>query len=905
MQNPFEHIQKILAQCGENVARRHGNKITIEHLILEFVRKNKEINHILETGFRVDINVLENSLNQEIAKEPNCDSEESELGTPSLDATASELMRSAIKEAYICDNSPYVEPKHVLLALLKQNNNPISNLLSGNGITYDSLRDYLKNQNRKADDEAKHQAEEIAEAEDSEMKHGEITETDIEDTHAESELAVDENNENDEVETEEDMEQKSERPKANLLDSDDEPLDLNSNPEDNKKTAKKEEKKTKTNTPFIDKYGHDLTQDAAKGILDPMVGRENEVQRVMEILGRRKKNNPVLIGEPGVGKSAIVEGLAQLIKNHQSAPLLFDKRVISLDLTGLVAGTKYRGSFEERIKGIVNELETHPEIILFIDEIHTLIGAGGAEGAMDAANILKPALARGVIQCIGATTLDEYRKSIEKDGALERRFQKIIINPTTPEETLRILHNIKNTYEKFHEVTYSDEALEACVKLTDRYVTDRFFPDKAIDILDEVGSRVHLKNASIPDDILELEHNIEVLITNKQNAVANQNYELAAAYRDQQAQMEKMLTRAREKWQNGESDSHRTPVEVDDITAVVSKMTGVPVQRMAEAENSRLLKMAEKLKSKVIAQDNAVDKIVKAIQRNRIGLRDPNHPIGVFMFLGPTGVGKTYLAKKLAEEVYGDSSALIRIDMSEYADEFNSSRLVGAPPGYVGYNEGGQLTEKVRRKPYSIVLLDEIEKASGKIFNMLLQVLDEGRLTDGNGRLIDFRNTVIIMTSNAGTRQLKEFGRGVGFNAGSAHGNLLNEKDKEYARSIIQKSLSKQFSPEFLNRLDEIITFDQLGLDAIKQIIDIELKSLFKRVEDMGYHIRITDKAKEFVAVKGYDVQFGARPLKRAIQTYIEDGVCELLLGDSLTAGETIVIGKNPNKDELTFTPQS
>lgn len=482
------------------------------------------------------------------------------------------------------------------------------------------------------------------------MEHGEITETDIEDTHAESELAVDENNENDEVETEEDMEQKSKRPKANLLDSDDEPLDLNSNPEDNKKTAKKEEKKTKTNTPFIDKYGHDLTQDAAKGILDPMVGRENEVQRVMEILGRRKKNNPVLIGEPGVGKSAIVEGLAQLIKNHLSAPLLFDKRVISLDLTSLVAGTKYRGSFEERIKGIVNELETHPEIILFIDEIHTLIGAGGAEGAMDAANILKPALARGVIQCIGATTLDEYRKSIEKDGALERRFQKIIINPTTPEETLRILHNIKNTYEKFHEVTYSDEALEACVKLTDRYVTDRFFPDKAIDILDEVGSRVHLKNASIPDDILELEHNIDVLITNKQNAVANQNYELAAAYRDQQAQMEKMLTRAREKWQNGESDSHRTPVEVDDITAVVSKMTGVPVQRMAEAENSRLLKMAEKLKSKVIAQDNAVDKIVKAIQRNRIGLRDPNHPIGVFMFLGPTGVGKTYLAKNLLKK---------------------------------------------------------------------------------------------------------------------------------------------------------------------------------------------------------------------------------------------------------------
>lgn len=902
MQNPFEHIQKILAQCGENVARRHGNKITIEHLILEFVQKNKEINYILETGFRVDINVLENSLNQEIAKAPNSNSEESEQGVPSLDATASELMRNAIKEAYICDNSPYVEPKHVLLALLKQNNSSISSLLSDNGITYDSLREYLKSLNRKADDEAEHQTEEIAEAEDAEMETDEITEADIEETHDESDLAVQENNENDETEPEEDMEQISKRPKANLLDSDDEPLDLNTNPEDNKKTAKKEGKKAKTNTPFIDKYGHDLTQDAAKGILDPMVGRENEVQRVMEILGRRKKNNPVLIGEPGVGKSAIVEGLAQLIKNHQSAPLLFDKRVISLDLTGLVAGTKYRGSFEERIKGIVNELETHPEIILFIDEIHTLIGAGGAEGAMDAANILKPALARGVIQCIGATTLDEYRKSIEKDGALERRFQKIIINPTTPEETLRILHNIKNTYEKFHEVTYSDEALEACVKLTDRYVTDRFFPDKAIDILDEVGSRVHLKNASIPDDILELEHNIEVLITNKQNAVANQNYELAAAYRDQQAQMEKMLTRAREKWQNGESDSHRTPVEVDDITAVVSKMTGVPVQRMAEAENSRLLKMAEKLKSKVIAQDNAVDKIVKAIQRNRIGLRDPNHPIGVFMFLGPTGVGKTYLAKKLAEEVYGDSSALIRIDMSEYADEFNSSRLVGAPPGYVGYNEGGQLTEKVRRKPYSIVLLDEIEKASGKIFNMLLQVLDEGRLTDGNGRLIDFRNTIIIMTSNAGTRQLKEFGKGVGFKSGSI-GNVatMSDTDKEYARNVIQKSLSKQFAPEFLNRLDEIITFDQLDINAIKRIIDLELSSLIKRINDMGYGFQITEKAKQLVAEKGYDVQFGARPLKRAIQTYIEDGVCELLMQGKLEKGSIINVGKCPGKDELTF----
>ena len=662
--------------------------------------------------------------------------------------------------------------------------------------------------------------------------------------------------------------------------------------------------KKKSKTPIIDHFSHDLTQTASEGKLDPVVGRSKEIERVIEILGRRKKNNPILIGEPGVGKSAIVEGLAQLIDKQQVSGLLFNKRVVELDMTAMVAGTKFRGQFEDRIKGLIRELEESPDIIVFIDEIHTIVGAGNAQGSMDAANILKPALARGVIQCIGATTLNEYRNSIEKDGALERRFQKVIVEPTTAEETLQILNNVKERYEEHHHVVYSDDALQACVKLADRYVTDRFFPDKAIDIIDEVGSHIHHSHSSVPQPILDLQEEIVKVKGCKQKAVANQNFELAASYRDQQAQMENRLESMKLMWERGEGEEV-LPVDEIDVAQVVSRMTGVPVERMEEAESSRLRKMGATLKSAVIAQDKAIDTMVKAIQRNRVGLKEPNHPIGAFMFLGPTGVGKTYLAKKLAEQMFGSADALIRVDMSEYSESFNTSRLVGAPPGYVGYEEGGQLTEKVRRKPYSIVLLDEIEKANDKVFNLLLQVLDEGRLTDGNGRLIDFRNTVIIMTSNAGTRQLKEFGRGVGFNAGSAHGNLLDEKDKEYARSIIQKSLSKQFSPEFLNRLDEIITFDQLGLDAIKQIIDIELKSLFKRVEDMGYQIRITDKAKEFVAVKGYDVQFGARPLKRAIQTYIEDGVCELLLGDSLTAGDTIVIGKNPNKDELTFTPQS
>ena len=660
------------------------------------------------------------------------------------------------------------------------------------------------------------------------------------------------------------------------------------------------QQKTKSKTPVLDNFGTDLTKQAAEGLLDPCVGREKEIQRVIEILGRRKKNNPILIGEPGVGKSAIVEGLAQMISNHHCSPTLFNKRLVTLDMTGVVAGTKYRGQFEERMKLLVKELEQNPDIIIFVDEIHTLIGAGSTPGSMDAANILKPALARGTIQCIGATTLDEYRNSIEKDGALERRFQKVQVEPTTNEETLEILHNVRDRYEHHHHVNYTDEALEACVKLTARYVTDRFMPDKAIDAMDEVGSRVHLKNANIPPEITEKEQELKQVTEKKLQAVSDQNFELAAGYRDRQTVIEHELQELNRKWQNGETDT-RQQVTADEVADVVSMMTGVPVQRMAREEGIRLKGMAQELKSQVIAQDKAIDKMVRAIQRNRVGLKDPNHPIGAFMFLGPTGVGKTYLAKKLAEFMFGSAEALIRVDMSEYTESFNVSRLIGAPPGYVGYEEGGQLTERVRRRPYSIVLLDEIEKAHGNVFNLLLQVLDEGRLTDGNGRFVDFRNTVIIMTSNAGTRQLKDFGRGVGFNTTSSSALMLNEQDKEHARQIVQKALSKQFSPEFLNRLDEIITFDQLDLQAIKQIIDVELKSVFKRIGDLGYQVELSDEAKQFVAEKGYDVQFGARPLKRAIQTYIEDGISELIVNGDVKTGATIHINKVEGKDELSF----
>ena len=666
-------------------------------------------------------------------------------------------------------------------------------------------------------------------------------------------------------------------------------------------TATAKTGKSNNGTPVIDNFGTDLTELAAKGALDPVVGREKEILRVMEILGRRKKNNPVLIGEPGVGKSAIVEGLAQMIVNEQTSPLFFNKRIVNLDMTSIVAGTKYRGQFEERLKALLKELENNPDIIIFIDEIHTLVGAGSTPGTMDAANIMKPALARGVIQCIGATTLDEYRNSIEKDGALERRFQKVIVEPTTREQTLQILTNIRGRYEQHHHVSYTDDALKACVTLTERYISDRQFPDKAIDAMDEAGSHIRISKCQVPSEIIDKQTELKKVKSQKQSAVKNQNYELAAAYRDMQTKIEAELKEMNEHLTAGDNVEKQV-IDTPDIENVVSMMTGIPVQKLGGKEEIRLKGMASELKGTVVAQDKAIDKVVKAIQRNRVGLKDPNHPIGVFMFLGPTGVGKTFLAKKLAEFMFGTKDALIRVDMSEYSEQHTVSRLVGAPPGYVGYGEGGQLTEKVRRHPYSVVLLDEIEKAHGNVFNMLLQVFDDGRLTDGNGRTVDFRNTVIIMTSNAGTRQLKDFARGVGFTAAGAGNSLAaNDKDKEYARSIIQKALSKQFSPEFLNRLDEIITFDQLDINAIRQIINGELNGLFSRIEAIGYKVEISDEAKDMVAKKGYDVQFGARPLKRAIQNYIEDGLSDKIINGDLKAGDTISIGKKEGKDELEF----
>ena len=658
----------------------------------------------------------------------------------------------------------------------------------------------------------------------------------------------------------------------------------------NRQTTQTEQKQAEGGTPYLDNYGIDLTKAAEGGKLDPVVGREKEIERIAQILSRRKKNNPILIGEPGVGKSAIAEGLALRIVEKRVSRALFGKRIVSLDMTAVVAGTKYRGQFEERIRAILTEVKKHPDVILFIDEIHTIVGAGSAAGSMDAANMLKPALARGEIQCIGATTLDEYRKNIEKDGALERRFQKVLVEPTSPEETLQILRNIKDKYEEHHNVTYTDEALEACVRLTDRYVTDRYFPDKAIDAMDEAGSRIHLTHISVPREIEEQERLIEEAQQHKNEAIRLQNFELAASFRDRENQYTEQLERLKNEWKEKLKDNRET-VDAPQIEEVVSMISGVPVQRMAQAEGVRLKGMKQALLSKVIGQDKAVETLVRSIQRSRVGLKDPNKPIGTFLFLGLTGVGKTHLAKELAKNMFGTTDAIIRIDMSEYMEKFTVSRLIGAPPGYVGYEEGGQLTEKVRRHPYSIVLLDEIEKAHSDVFNMLLQVMDEGRLTDSLGRTVDFKNTIIIMTSNIGTRQLKEFGKGIGFTA------QTGENEKEHANSVIRKALNKSFAPEFINRLDEIVTFDQLDIASLEKIIDIELAGLYKRIEGCGYHLLLDQEAKRFVAEKGYDVQFGARPLKRSIQNHLEAGLAELIINEEPQAGDTLHVYMNVQGD--------
>ena len=835
MNNQFtQRVSDIIMYSKEEANRLRNSYIGPEHLLLGLIREGE--GKAIEILFNLQINLQDIKNQLEAIVKNNAENDTTYDENISFNEKASKVLKLCILEAKLLRNIA-ADSEHILLAIMKVKDNAAFHVLESNGVTYEKIKLTLQP-----------------------------------DTHAGLGFSEDE----------------------------DEDEDIRQSPSGNKSNAAQQQarpaqKKPANDTPVLDNFGTDMTKAAEEGKLDPVVGRVKEIERLAQILSRRKKNNPILIGEPGVGKSAIVEGLALRIVEKKVSRILFDKRVIALDMTAVVAGTKYRGQFEERIRSILNELKKNPNIILFIDEIHTIVGAGSAAGSMDAANMFKPALARGEIQCIGATTLDEYRQNIEKDGALERRFQKVIVEPTTAEETLQILKNIKDKYEDHHNVNYTDAALEACVKLTDRYITDRNFPDKAIDALDEAGSRVHLTNITAPKEIEEQEKLIDEMKSLKNEAVRLQNFELAASYRDKEKEYTNQLDTLKEEWEKSLKENRET-VDDEQIAEVVSMMSGVPVQRMAQAEGMKLLGMKDDLLSKVIGQDKAIATLVKAIQRSRVGLKDPNKPIGTFMFLGPTGVGKTHLAKELAKLMFGSADALIRIDMSEYMEKFTVSRLVGAPPGYVGYEEGGQLTEKVRRKPYSIVLLDEIEKAHPDVFNILLQVMDEGRLTDSYGRTVDFKNTIVIMTSNIGTRQLKEFGKGIGFAA------QVRTDDKEYSRSVITKALNKSFAPEFINRLDEIITFDQLDLDALTRIIDIELKGLYSRVKNIGYKLVIDEDAKKFVATKGYDVQFGARPLKRAIQNNLEDGISELILGSEMAAGDTIKVSYDKEKDLIVMT---
>ena len=835
MNNQFtQRVSDIIMYSKEEANRLRNSYIGPEHLLLGLIREGE--GKAIEILFNLQINLQDIKNQLEAIVKNNAENDTTYDENISFNDKASKVLKLCILEAKLLRNIA-ADSEHILLAIMKVKDNAAFHVLESNGVTYEKIKLTLQP-----------------------------------DTHAGLGFSEDE----------------------------DEDEDIRQSPSGNKSNAAQQQarpaqKKPANDTPVLDNFGTDMTKAAEEGKLDPVVGRVKEIERLAQILSRRKKNNPILIGEPGVGKSAIVEGLALRIVEKKVSRILFDKRVIALDMTAVVAGTKYRGQFEERIRSILNELKKNPNIILFIDEIHTIVGAGSAAGSMDAANMLKPALARGEIQCIGATTLDEYRQNIEKDGALERRFQKVIVEPTTAEETLQILKNIKDKYEDHHNVNYTDAALEACVKLTDRYITDRNFPDKAIDALDEAGSRVHLTNITAPKEIEEQEKLIDEMKSLKNEAVRLQNFELAASYRDKEKEYTNQLDTLKEEWEKSLKENRET-VDDEQIAEVVSMMSGVPVQRMAQAEGMKLLGMKDDLLSKVIGQDKAIATLVKAIQRSRVGLKDPNKPIGTFMFLGPTGVGKTHFAKELAKLMFGSADALIRIDMSEYMEKFTVSRLVGAPPGYVGYEDGGLLTEKVMRKPYSIVLLDEIEKAHPDVFNILLQVMDEGRLTDSYGRTVDFKNTIVIMTSNIGTRQLKEFGKGIGFAA------QVRTDDKEYSRSVITKALNKSFAPEFINRLDEIITFDQLDLDALTRIIDIELKGLYSRVKNIGYKLVIDEDAKKIVATKGYDVQFGARPLKRAIQNNLEDGISELILGSEMAAGDTIKVSYDKEKDLIVMT---